>query len=115
MNRKSHRTSEHRRTLIVKILFGLSIAVGILVFAVVGLALYVARTWDKGWDVPLPDVRVSKDPEVIQRGEYLVYGPAHCVECHSTADSLDWVAEGVKLPLSPERRSTHRPPRLQRA
>ena len=98
MNLKSHRMSENKRTFMGKILFGLSIAVGILVFAVVGLALYVARTWDKVWEAPLPDVRVSKDPEVIKRGEYLVYGPAHCVECHSTGDSLDWLGEGVKLP-----------------
>ena len=66
MNLKSHRTSEPRRTLTGKILFGLSIAVGILVFAVAGLALYVARTWDKVWAAPLPDVRVSKDPGVIE-------------------------------------------------
>jgi mono/diheme cytochrome c family protein len=83
-----------------KILFGLSIVVVILVFAVVGLAFYVTRTWDKVWEAPLPDVQVSKYPEAIKRGEYLVYGPAHCVECHSTGDSLDWLGEGVKLPLS---------------
>jgi hypothetical protein len=54
-------------------LFGLSIVVGILVFAFVGLALYVARTWDKVWQAPLPEVRVSKNPEVIKRGECLVF------------------------------------------
>src|SRR5215467_1062612 len=100
MNLKSHRMSENKRTFMGKILFGLSIVVGIIVFAVVGLATYVALTWDKVWEAPLPEVRVSKDPEVIKRGEYLVYGPAHCIECHATEDSLDRLAEGITLPLA---------------
>jgi mono/diheme cytochrome c family protein len=50
-------------------------------------AIYVARTWNRVWDLPEPDLHASADPEVIKRGEYLVYGPAHCVECHT--DSSD--------------------------
>ena len=100
MNLESHPKSPNKRTPARKILFGLSIFGSILVFAIMGLAIYVARTWDKVWEAPLPEVRVSKDPKVIKRGEYLVYGPAHCIECHSTENSLGQLADGVKLPLS---------------
>jgi hypothetical protein len=46
------------------------------------LIVYVARTWDRTYDVPVPQLKASTDPTVIQRGEYIVHGPAHCVECH---------------------------------
>jgi mono/diheme cytochrome c family protein len=54
-----------------------------LVVAVVVLAVYVARNWNRTWDVPEPDLHASADPAVIARGEYFVYGPAHCVVCHA--------------------------------
>ena len=40
------------------------------------LAAFVAYTWDRQWDAPLPDIHANRDPEVIRRGEYLVFGPA---------------------------------------
>jgi hypothetical protein len=46
------------------------------------LGIYVRRTWDRTWDSPLPDLHASMDPDVIKHGEYLVFGPAHCVACH---------------------------------
>jgi mono/diheme cytochrome c family protein len=57
--------------------------VGLALFAgVVVLAVFVSVTWNKDWDVPAPDLHASTDAAMIARGEYLVYGPAHCVECH---------------------------------
>ena len=48
----------------------------------------------------MPDVRASSDPAVIARGEYLVYGPAHCVECHSSSfEEFQKVVNGEKVPL----------------
>jgi len=58
------------------------LAAAIVVAAVV-LSIYVARNWDRTWDVPEPNLRASADPAVIARGEYLVYGPAHCIVCHA--------------------------------
>jgi len=80
-------------------------AVGILAIVVVlafaGLAVYVAWTWDRVYDAPLPEVRISTDPAVLMRGEYLVYGPAHCVACHGASwDALEKLSEGVQVPLS---------------
>lgn len=58
------------------------LALGVVVVAAV-VAFYVVRNWDRDWNaVPLPDLHASSEPAVIARGEYLVRGPAHCVECH---------------------------------
>jgi len=37
-------------------------------------------------DTPEPAVTASTDPAVIERGRYLVHGPAHCSSCHSATD-----------------------------
>ncbi|HWW86402.1 MAG TPA: hypothetical protein VNZ26_22565 [Vicinamibacterales bacterium] len=83
-----------------KLLIGLGVLGGIVLLAATGLTAYVTLTWDKVYDAPLPNVRASTDPAVIAAGEYLVYGPAHCVHCHS-ASFTDYVklGEGVKPPL----------------
>ena len=54
----------------------------VLLAGAVALAIFVSVTWNKDWDVPAPDLHASTDPAMIARGEYLVYGPAHCIECH---------------------------------
>ncbi|MBM9575626.1 c-type cytochrome [Leptospira sp. 201903070] len=38
------------------------------------------------YEAPYPDIKASKDPAVIKRGERLAYGAAHCVDCHKTLD-----------------------------
>src|SRR5262245_66689020 len=58
------------------------VAIVVVVLAI-GLSVYVAMYWDRTWDVPEPDLHASTDPAIIARGEYIVYGPAHCVVCHS--------------------------------
>lgn len=84
-----------------KVLYGLEIVGVVLVVGVVGLAIYVAGTWDRVWDdVPIPNVQASTDPEVIKRGEYFVYGPSHCVECHAgTWAAFQKVIDGEQVPL----------------
>jgi mono/diheme cytochrome c family protein len=66
-----------------RVWMALKIFAGVTLVALVGVAAYVWRTWDKVWDVPSPELHATKDPESIARGEYLVFGPAHCVECHT--------------------------------
>ena len=84
-----------------KVLYGLGIVGAVLLVAVVGLAIYVAQTWDRVWDdVPLPEVHASTDPDVIKRGEYFVYGPSHCVECHGGSwEAFQKVINGERVPL----------------
>ena len=57
----------------------------VLVVAIAAVTVYVWQTWDRVYDIALPDVHASSDPAVIQHGEYLVFGPAPCVECHSSS------------------------------
>src|SRR5262249_41528428 len=64
-----------------KIWLALAATAGIVTLSIAVLAVYVARTWDRVWDAPLPAIHRSTDPDVIRRGEYLVNGPAHCVLC----------------------------------
>ena len=74
----------------------------LVVFVLVSvLAIHTWRTWDRSYDdVQIPDVRASTDPAVIARGEYLVYGPAHCVECHAKSfEEFQKVANNQKVPL----------------
>lgn len=71
--------------ILLKILKWLGLA---LVGGVVVLSLHVWRTWDRVYDVPLLDLRASSDPAVTARGEYLVFGPAHCVECHTASSEV---------------------------
>ena len=65
------------------------------------LTIYVWRTWDRSYDeVPVPAVRASSDPAVIAYGEYLVYGPAHCIQCHAGSfEEFQKVSEQQKAPL----------------
>jgi mono/diheme cytochrome c family protein len=85
----------------MKLLFSvLKIAVVAVLLVIAALGAYVWRTWDRVYDIPVLDVHASADPAVIARGEYLVYGPAHCVECHtgSFAD-LPKLADGQLMAL----------------
>ncbi len=90
-----------------KIIFGI---IGLLVLVVLGVVAYVQLNWDKTYDIPYPNLQVSTDPEVIERGKYLVHGPAHCSNCHvgSVAEMIAADAGeniplkgGVEFPLGP--------------
>lgn len=59
----------------------LSIAAIILIFVV-----YVYSFYPPHYDAPQVQLTASSDSLVIARGKYLVYGPAHCAECHVKAD-----------------------------
>jgi mono/diheme cytochrome c family protein len=74
--------------------------VGIVaVVAGVAAAVHVARTWDRVWPVPEPDLHATRDQQIIKRGEYLVYGPAHCVECHvGSPDDIERAAARGERP-----------------
>jgi len=65
------------------------------------LSVHVWRTWDRAYtEYPIPTLRASADPAVIARGEYLVYGPAHCVECHvSSFAEFQKIIDKQKVPL----------------
>jgi mono/diheme cytochrome c family protein len=73
---------------------------GLLVLSVVAALLYALLAYDRSWDVPIPDVRASSDSALIARGEYLVYGPGHCADCHSQPSERERLFAGEIVPLT---------------
>lgn len=72
----------------------------ILVVVIGGLVIYIQTSWKKTYDAPYPEITVSTDSAVIERGAYLAYGLAHCAVCHVPQDKLDLVKAGERIPLS---------------
>ncbi|MFT3825630.1 MAG: c-type cytochrome [Chitinophagaceae bacterium] len=61
-----------------------------LLLLFVCLVIAVASRQNLHYDAPYPELHASADSNVIARGKEIVFGPAHCADCHSTqnADSL---------------------------
>lgn len=51
-------------------------------------------------EVPMPDVTASDDPAVLERGRYLVYGPAQCSACHGAYEPSVPTGNTSDVPLS---------------
>jgi len=64
------------------------------------VAVLTAVRADRKLDAPYPDIHASGDPAVIERGRYLVRGPAHCADCHSPPDQRAALEAGQDVPLS---------------
>ncbi len=73
---------------------------GVSTAAVLALLVYVQLRWDRTFDAPYPGIHASTDPQVIARGKYLAYGPAHCAYCHTRADQMERIDAGETPPLS---------------
>ena len=71
----------------------------IIVVIVLGFSLTVMSRQNLKFDGPYPNVKSSTDSAVIARGKELVFGPAHCADCHSgtNADSLIALGQEVSL------------------
>jgi mono/diheme cytochrome c family protein len=54
------------------------------------------------YEAPFPEITASKDTAVISRGRQLVFGAAHCADCHTNHNgNVDSLLEaGVVVPLS---------------
>lgn len=62
------------------------LAIGLAVFLVLGtaaMAVAVVVREGRTFEAPHPQIHASQDPAVIERGRYLVTGPANCVSCHA--------------------------------
>lgn len=80
-------------------------ALAVLGLLVVGLVALTAARQHRHFEAPYPALRASVDPAVIERGRYLAFGPAHCVDCHGapgagTADAVPLTGgREFKLPV----------------
>jgi mono/diheme cytochrome c family protein len=57
----------------------------VLALGAVGAVVTSVRA-NRTIDAPYPNIHASQDPAVIERGRYLVEGPAHCGECHGAVE-----------------------------
>ena len=80
----------------LKILKWFGIILGALVLI---LAVTVSFRQNLKFDAPYPDVQASDDSSIISHGEYLVYGPSHCADCHVPVEDNPRVEKGEKVPL----------------
>ena len=70
-----------------------------IVLLIIGGVVYVFARQSHVYEAPYPDLHASTDSAVIARGEYLVYGPAHCSGCHSPVENWERLEAGEHLPL----------------
>lgn len=71
-----------------------------LIILIGGLLVAIFAKQNKKFEAAYPDnIKASKDSAVIARGEYLVYGPAHCGNCHSPMENQQKINAGEHLPL----------------
>jgi predicted metal-binding membrane protein len=75
------------------------VAIGLVVLAGLAYALVEWR-WTRRFEAPLPAISASSDPTIVERGRYLVFGPAACAYCHVPREQWDVLAAGTVLPLS---------------
>jgi mono/diheme cytochrome c family protein len=54
---------------------------------IVLLVLLVSFRQNLTYDAPYPEIRSSADSAVIARGKEIVFGPAHCANCHHLGNS----------------------------
>jgi mono/diheme cytochrome c family protein len=83
-----------------KILKFLGGAAAVLAGLALILVIVVLVRADRRFDAPYPEIRASNDPKLIARGASIVYGPGHCVNCHTTNAESKLVAKGAVLPLA---------------
>ena len=72
----------------------------ILLVFILGLSITVMSRQNLEFDGPYPNVKSSTDSTVIARGKELVFGPAHCADCHSTVNADSLLALGQEVSLS---------------
>ena len=72
----------------------------VLLVVLAGLYVVIISNQDKKFDAPYPSVIAVKDSAIIARGKKLVYGAAHCANCHSPKGMEERVNSGEEVPLS---------------
>lgn len=78
----------------------LGFTAGGLAMVAIALGTAVGLREDRHFEAALPDIHASADPEVVARGRYLVYGLAHCADCHGAPEQNALLKAGAEVPLS---------------
>ncbi len=73
----------------------------LVILIIVGGYFYVSATWRVSYDADFSasEIVIKPDAELLKRGKYLVYGPAHCSDCHTPMSQRSLLEAGEELPL----------------
>jgi mono/diheme cytochrome c family protein len=71
-----------------------------LVVLILGLTVTVMARQNLRYERPYPTITASTDSIVILRGKHLIFGAAHCADCHSQSNTDSLLALGQEVPLS---------------
>ncbi len=69
----------------------------VVLSCIVLFILFIQFTPPPTYNIPLPEVNISTDSATLARGEYLIYGPAHCYGCHGMKKDSLAVINGEKV------------------
>ncbi|HVX50511.1 MAG TPA: c-type cytochrome [Chitinophagaceae bacterium] len=72
----------------------------VLLILIAGFYITVLLRQNRKFDAPYPAVKATTDSAVIARGRALVYGPAHCADCHTPPQFKEEVSRGMIVPLT---------------
>lgn len=72
----------------------------ILLFLILGVTITVFSRQNIKYDRPYPAITASSDSAVILRGKHLVFGAAHCADCHSKTKVDSLLKLGQDVPLT---------------
>ncbi|HNP24243.1 MAG TPA: c-type cytochrome [Panacibacter sp.] len=71
-----------------------------LLILVVVIAAVTGMRQNLHFDAPYPNIKASADSAIIARGRHLVFGAAHCINCHNANNPDSLAALGLDVPLS---------------
>lgn len=72
----------------------------ILLLIITTVVVIVLSRQNVKYSAPYPNIHAVKDSAVLARGKYLVYGPAHCADCHGAKGTDADVNAGKEVALS---------------
>jgi mono/diheme cytochrome c family protein len=72
----------------------------ILLLILTGLTVTVMARQNITYERPYPNITASADSNVILRGKHLVFGAAHCADCHSKANADSLINLGQRVDLT---------------
>jgi mono/diheme cytochrome c family protein len=72
----------------------------ILLLLIVSVTLTVLFRQNLHYSAPYPAIKASTDTAIIARGKHLVFGPAHCINCHNNHDPDSLLLLGQEVALS---------------
>ena len=72
----------------------------IILLLITVISITVALRQNLTYDAPYPDIKASTDSTVIARGKEIVFGAAHCGDCHSTQNVDSILSLGQQVSLS---------------